>query len=120
MRRENYFQETAFFSCGNPSAKVYWSRQHELAQPNKKMTTTTPTTIKPGCYAMILTTGKAGRITGKGYGRFQWGMSWSHDEYTKAPSWKTEGFEPNEIRRISPAEYHSLPADRKITGYGQD
>jgi hypothetical protein len=37
MRRENYFQETAFFSCGNPNARVYWSRQHELAQPNKKM-----------------------------------------------------------------------------------
>jgi len=39
MRRENYFQETAFFSCGNPNARVYWSRQHELAQPNKKMKT---------------------------------------------------------------------------------
>ena len=35
--RENYFQETAFFSCGNPNARVYWSRQHELTQPNKKM-----------------------------------------------------------------------------------
>jgi hypothetical protein len=41
MRRENYFQETAFFSCGNPNARVYWSRQHELAQPNKKMKNTT-------------------------------------------------------------------------------
>ena len=36
MRRENYFQETAFFSCGNPIDRVYWSRQHELAQPTNQ------------------------------------------------------------------------------------
>lgn len=76
--------------------------------------------IKPGCYAVVLATGKAGKITGKGFGRYQWGMAWSHDEYTQAPAWKVDGFEANEIRRISPEQYRALPESRKITAYGQD
>ena len=76
--------------------------------------------ITAGCYAVILATGKAGRITGKGLGRFDWGMAWSHDEYKQSPAWKTEGFEANEIRRITPAQYKALPASRQITAYGQD
>jgi hypothetical protein len=76
--------------------------------------------ITAGCYAVILATGKAGRITGKGFGRYDWGMAWSHDEYTQAPSWKTEDFDPKEIRRITPAQYKALPASQQITAYGQD
>lgn len=88
--------------------------------------TTTPTKytsnepIRPGCYAIILATGQAGRISGKGFRTYEWGIDYSHDEYVKAPSWKTEGFEHNEIRRITPAQYHSLPSEMKIDGLGKD
>ncbi len=71
---------------------------------------TTSTCTKPlaiGCYARVLSTGRAGRCMNKYRNddtrRITWGIDWA-SEYSSL-----------ELERISPAEYHALPESLKIT-----
>lgn len=63
--------------------------------------------IVANCYVVIIATGKAGQVTNKyrNGSKVTYGIAWD-TEYTAS-----------ELCRITPKEYHALPANRKITSY---
>lgn len=68
--------------------------------------------LKPlavGCYAVIIATGKAGRVGGKArwHGKTVWGIDYASEYPT------------SELCRITPAEYHAMPATHKISATNQ-
>ena len=63
--------------------------------------------LSVNAYAVIIASGKAGRITNKYRdGRVTtWGISWDSE------------YQSNELCRITPDEYHAMHESRKITSY---
>lgn len=62
------------------------------------------TTIKPGCYVRVDATGMAGRVSNKYRfeGKTTFGVAWGGE------------YKASELTRITPAEFHATPLDKKI------